>query len=146
MMEKVMRACNNAFEVGYWEGVVTVDATNKTISVDGSSVKGVNDYVFIADSLYNNGLFKPEDPASAYTDETFTGKVWLLAPPKDFIRLCDEISTWTEKNPAGGYVSESFGGYSYSRGAKSNGAAVSWEDVFSDAITPYRRMFSEVLH
>jgi hypothetical protein len=40
--------------------------------------------------------------------------------------------------------SESFGEYSMTRASGKNGGLLTWDEQFQDALTPYRRMFSEV--
>ena len=76
--------------------------------------------------------------------EDFTGKVWMLYPPDDFLALCEQINQFDEKNPAGALLSESFGDYSYSRGTSGNGGVTTWSEAFADQLAMYRRMFSEV--
>lgn len=71
-------------------------------------------------------------------DGSWTGLVHLLSPTADFLRLCQDISDWTEKHPDVTLVSEKFGEYSRSQ---SSGA---WERVFENRLLPYQRMFSEV--
>ena len=71
-------------------------------------------------------------------DVTFTGKVYRLAPPADFIRLCGDISCWAAANPDPTVEGEKLGVYSISR------QAVTWEEAFAPALRPYCRMFEEV--
>jgi hypothetical protein len=78
-----------------------------------------------------------------FHNEEFDGRVWLLKPPADFLDLCAEISAYDDKNPAGAYAQESFGGYSYSR--RNAGGSTAWQDVFAGRLASYRgKMFSEV--
>ena len=71
-------------------------------------------------------------------DVTFTGTVYRLAPPADFIRLCGDIACWAAANPDPAVSGEKLGEYSVSR------RAVTWESAFALALAPYRRMFPEV--
>ena len=71
-------------------------------------------------------------------DITFTGTVYVLNPPADFLRLCGDIACWAEANPDPSVSSEKLGEYSVSR------RAVTWESAFAPALNPYRRMFTEV--
>lgn len=85
-------------------------------------------------------------------DETFTGTVWSMSVPKDFIELCERIDAWRALNEAANspnmstLSSENFGNYGYSKGSgggsKSgvSGAALTWQTAFYDALTPYRRI------
>ena len=71
-------------------------------------------------------------------DMTFTGTVYVLNPPADFLRLCGDIACWAAANPDPAVSAEKLGEYSVSR------RAVTWESAFALALAPYRRMFSEV--
>lgn len=135
----VMRHTRNYFERARIEG---------SISVSGGMVSPVPaaPYVYISGSLYHDGAHKVEAGAIAESDtqdETFTGTVWLLHPPADFLLLCDEIATYCEKNPAGSMQSESLGEYSYTRASGSNGV-LTWQQAFADQLRPYMHMFTEV--
>lgn len=100
-------------------------------------------YFRIMGSILNDGLYRYEAAAApALTDETFDGAVWALAIPKDVLALADEIEAWSAQNPAAQtpFVSESFGGYSYSKATNSKGQPSGWRDVFSDRMTRYRKV------
>ena len=71
-------------------------------------------------------------------DVSWTGTIYCLEPPADFIRLCGDIGCWAAANPDPGVSGESLGAYKVSR------RAVTWETAFAPALAPYRRMFSEV--
>lgn len=71
-------------------------------------------------------------------DTAWTGTVYRLNPPADFLRLCGDIACWAAANPDPAVASEKLGEYSVSR------KAVTWEEAFAPALAPYRRMFTEV--
>ena len=71
-------------------------------------------------------------------DITWTGRVYRLNPPADFIRLCGDIACWAAANPDIAITGEKLGEYSVSR------RAVTWQEAFSTALAPYRRMYAEV--
>lgn len=71
-------------------------------------------------------------------DMRWTGVIYRLDPPADFIRLCGDIGCWAAANPDPAVSSERLGEYSVSR------RAVTWESAFAPALAPYRRMFTEV--
>ncbi|MGN0747307.1 MAG: hypothetical protein ACI4ML_11570 [Aristaeellaceae bacterium] len=76
-------------------------------------------------------------------DGCWTGRLWLLAPPEDFLSLCRQIADWAQKQPDPSVHSESFGAYSRTSLTVS-GRPLGWQDVFAAALRPYRQMFSEV--
>ena len=133
-----MRWCNNYFEVSEYSGTVTInDGVLENIPVSE------NEYLAISGSRHNDGVTAR---GLLERNESFNGRVWVLHPPKEFLLLCDRISQYDDKNPAGSMVSESFGGYSYNRGSGSSvtGTAAGWQQVFAQELRPYRRMFTEV--
>ena len=71
-------------------------------------------------------------------DMAWTGTVYVLNPPADFLRLCGDIACWAKANPDPAVTAEKLGEYSVSR------RAVTWQEAFAPALTPYRRMYGEV--
>lgn len=134
----VMRHCRNYFERGYYDGecVVTNGALVTPALADGR-------YIAISGSVYNDGVYKLG--ADTLKNETFTGRVWLLSPPASFIALCDEIAEYDAKNPAGAYLSETFGEYSYQRSANTQGVTSSWQSAFAARLADYQLLRSEVM-
>lgn len=91
-------------------------------------------YYRIQGSVLNDGLHKWPDMLQ---DETFTGTVTPLAIPHALSEtLLDEIEAWIRANPATDKVSESFGGYSYSR---QTGASGGWQAAFASRLARWRR-------
>lgn len=140
----VMRQINNFFEVGHIDGVFAISG-NAIVPAAESA------WCCIRGSMLHDGVWQVcggrlQDMPGLLPDEEFDGRVWLLSPPPDFVSLCEEISAYDDKNPVGAYASESFGGYSYKRNVAGgrNGSAT-WQTAFSDRLTPYRRMFTEVM-
>lgn len=131
-----MRNCRNYFVAGSYDGLVTIQ--------NGEIVSpAISDepYVAIKGSAYNNDVFALG--VDAMTDETFTGRVYILHPPMDFLRLCEECAEYDARNPAGAYQSESFGEYSYTRtGAQAE--QKTWQSAMAHRLNQYRRMFTEV--
>ena len=108
-------------------------------------------YFRIVGSLFNDGVWiYSSESMSALRDEEFDGQIWLMAPPKDFVELADEIAVWIEKyNDAvlSPYASESFGDYSYTlRGTSRrnesarDGEDASWQTAFKRRLDAYRRI------
>lgn len=111
-------------------------------------------YFRICGSDLNDGVWlNTTKGRQGLVDETFTGTIWAMSVPKDFIELCERIDAWATVNQAptsvnmSVFTSESFSNYSYNKGSgggsKSgiNGAATTWQTVFYDELTPYRREF-----
>ena len=71
-------------------------------------------------------------------DTSWTGTVYRLNPPADFIRLCGDIACWAAASPDPAVTGEKLGEYSVSR------RAITWQEAFAPALAPYRRMFAEV--
>ena len=97
-----------------------------------------NQYYRIIGSTFNDGVHRFGDATDVSVDEVFDGSVWLMAVPKSFLDLVREIEDYQAKyGQATPYVSESFGGYSYS---KSDGAATSWQHAFSTRLNAWRKI------
>ena len=137
MLEQLLIHLKNWFVVkdGIHIGDYTIEGNAITLPFLVS-----NQYYRIVGSLFNDGLHKYGDTNDTLTDETFTGAIWALAIPKQVQDLATEISTYQEKNPESPYESESFGGYSYTRGKNSHGNSNSWMDVFRSRLNPWRKL------
>jgi hypothetical protein len=67
--------------------------------------------------------------------------VWLLAIPAEVLDLADDIATYQAEHGAPtDYVSESFGGYTYTRAQDAGGTAATWPTVFRSRLNPWRKM------
>lgn len=110
-----------------------------------------NQYFRVVGSVFNDGVYKYTSDLKLTDESKFHGAIWLMRVPRDFLDLVDEIEAWQEKY--GGidsasmspYTSESFGGYSYSKGASvstgtGSGGGTTWQTVFASRLNPYRRM------
>lgn len=104
-------------------------------------------YFRIVGSVFSDGVY--QYPAEDLQDETFSGAVWALAIPKEVVQLAEEISAWRAKYEAADsqalspFTSESFGGYSYSKGATNgagDGSGTSWKSVFKSRLNMWRKI------
>lgn len=138
----LMREARNYFPTAAVDGEFTLAGGALTPS-PGLTPGG---YVALTGATLCSGVYRVDAQGllPGAPDETFRGRVWLLAPPEGFLRLAEEITRWREAQPTGGVVKESFGAYSRSMGQSQRGAAVSWQTAFADAIRPWRRMHTEV--
>ena len=111
-----------------------------------------NQYYRIVGSVFNDGVHNKND---VLTDEpTFNGAIWKMRVPQNVLALSDEIAAWQAENGnvqsanMSPYTSESFGGYSYSKGSgggSQSGAgasAVTWQTMFAKRLNPYRKIRS----
>lgn len=134
MIEKVMAYCNNFFESSESQ-CETFEVKNGSISLP---FLAEGQYFRVEGSLFNDGVYS--NPSQMDRDEVFTGKVTPLAPPKAFIEMCEKISEFEATTTISGYISESFGGYSYTKAGGSGGAGVTWEEAFRVQLRRWRKI------
>ena len=99
-------------------------------------------YFRVVGSALNDGVYK-NDGCGVLTDETFNGSIWAMSVPPAVVALAGRIKAYTDSDAAKPtpFVSESFGGYSYSKGQNAAGAANnSWQAVFADELRKWRRI------
>lgn len=105
-------------------------------------------YFRVMGSIFNDGVH--QYGTDTLNDEDFTGSVWSLAIPDAVIKLAEDIAAWRTKYEAAGssamspYMSESFGGYSYSKGSAitgtGTGGATSWRTSFASRMNAWRKV------
>lgn len=134
----------------------TDDIYPGTYTISGGMISQLPDniingqYIRIVGSKLNDRVIKYDIAGmSELTDETFNGSIWDMSVPVNFVKLCEDIGDWISKNESADsaamspFSSESFGGYSYSKGSGSSstgGAATVWQDVFRPRLNSYRRI------
>lgn len=100
-----------------------------------------NQYYRIEGSIFNDGLHRFGDADDVLTDESFLGEIWALAIPKAVINLANEIEEWNKNNPATDKISESFDGYSYTRGSGADGSAAGgWQAAFRARLNKWKKV------
>lgn len=106
-------------------------------------------YIRIVGSLLNDGVYQYSDNIEGLTDEEFDGAVWSLAIPKEVVAISEEIKTWVAQYGGASsaamspFSSESFDGYSYSKGGasgNSNASAGDWKSVFASRLDQWRKI------
>ena len=138
----VMRQINKFFVGGYRSGDFAI--TGGALSPAPSC-----GYVYIQGSKRHDGVWAVSgdmltDLPDGLPDETFTGRVYELNPPGDFLALCGEISSYDDAHPVGEMQSETFGDYSYTR-ASAQGGEHGWQSEYRTRLNAYRtRMYTEV--
>ena len=140
MLEQICAFIHNYFVGDRYSGTFSI--TDGTLTIDGL-VDG--QYFRICGSRLNDGVY--QYPVSGLTDETFDGVIWDMRPPKSFLDLVSEISDWQTKYgtaAAGPYQSESFNGYSYSKGtatdASGKSVPVTWQTTFGSRLNQWRKL------
>ena len=133
MLGKVCREVKNWFEIEKVFDTFTIQG-GILITPLRTPLKE-NQYFRIVGSIFNDGVYK--NPTDKLTDETFTGAIWRLAIPKDFLDLVDEITTWGAQYGGNSpFTSESFGGYSYTKKQGSD----TWQGAFKDKLNKWRKV------
>lgn len=120
--------------------------------IDGQITPSItipSDYIRIVGSRKNNGVHKVAD-MELKDEPEFHGAIWFMNPPDEFLKVVDEIEKWMAKNgevdssAMSPFNSESFGGYSYSKGTSTTGsggsAGADWRSVYSSRLKQYRRI------
>ena len=138
MLETILTHLHNWFPVKGGKHSGTFAIVSGALAVD---FLRPGQYYRIKGSVFNDGLHKHLD--GSLSDEEFIGEVWALAIPAAVISLAEEIAAWREKNPETDKTSESFGGYSYTRGASSATGAGGWQLAFAGRLNPYRRSYDD---
>lgn len=141
MLEQVLTHLCNWFPLDGGKREGTFRITSGMLDVD---FLRPGQYFRIKGSVFNDGLH--QYITESLSDEVFTGEVWALAIPRMVIELAEEIAAWQEKNPETDKVSESFGGYSYTRAAvaTASGSTLSgWQAAFAGRLNPYRRPYDD---
>ena len=132
---------NNWFDRGRekWYGTFDIVDGHLTYPVSLQTKQ----YFRIVGSVFNDGVY--QWPAFDLKDETFEGAIWEMAVPKEVTDLVSAISAYEEKNADAidkPYNSESFGGYSYSKGGGSGtgGSSADWQAHFARRINKWRKL------
>ena len=153
MMEQVCTYINNHFThrkgvpIAEKEGTVVIENGELT-TVDNApiSILQPGNYFLIRGSDFNDGIHVYPD--FDLIDETFTGKIYKMCPPPDFLRVVSEIETWQQKygeRVQSPYQSEDvIGVYSYQ--LKSSGMTVgqtlaTWQNTFGDQLKQWRKLY-----
>ena len=134
MIDEICASLHNYFAVDIVPGEYTVNDGEITLPF-----LAAGQFFRVVGSVFCDGVYRCGDKLPA--DETFDGAIWALAIPPALEELAAEIEAWEEKNAdvlASPYQSESFGGYSYSKGTGSDSA--SWQGVFAKRLNRWRKL------
>lgn len=149
MLNEVCAYLHNYFDMNdnheklpSWEGEFTIQ--DGIIDLSGKILDG--QYFRIQDSIFNDGVY--EYPALELKDETFNGKIQAMAVPKDVLKIVADISDWMERyggansSALSPFASESFGGYSYSKGGSTNDNqnTPAWSVLYGGRLSRWRKI------
>ena len=116
-----------------------------TFTISGGSISPSDflqdgQYFRIVGSVFNDGVHR--HPAHDLTDETFDGAVWAMAVPPAVVELLQKIQEFeaATANTPTAYISESFGGYTYTKATDENGLPVGWRSVFRSELNKWRKL------
>lgn len=144
MLTELCQEIRNWFDRERYTGTFTITGGNITAP---ELLPG--QFFRIIGSVFNDGVHLY--PANDLTDETFTGSIWALAIPTEILKLAEEIAAYkakyenVESAAMSPFVSESFGGYSYSKGSgnssESSGVSnVLWQSAFKNRLNKWRKL------
>ena len=135
MIEQVLNFLHNYFEEEILQGDFSI--SSETIVIPSAKD---GQYIKIVGSSLNDGIY--EYPPTNLNNEDFTGEVWLLAIPASVRSLIKRIGDWElTNNSQSPFTSESFGGYSYTKGSNAKtGNPLGWQDVFRSELNTWRKL------
>ena len=145
MLTEICQYLRNWFERSKYYADFAIQQGELT-AADGSPLPLLDgQYYRIVGSIFNDGVHRYGD--NDLKDETYSGAVWSMGVPPDFLELVADIEQWVDANRNAlnsPYSSESFGGYSYSLRAGSGSAGdtggVTWQSQFSARLAPWRKI------
>lgn len=134
MLDEICGRIHNYFEGECYTGTFVIEGGR--LQLDGLKE---GQYFRVCGSRFNDGVW--QYPASDMADEVFTGAIWEMRLPKQFLALANEITAWAERYgeaATGPYQSERVEGvYSYTRGVK---GGAGWEEAFARRLDRWRKL------
>ena len=137
MLETILEHLHNWFTVKIHSGTFRI--VSGVLECDFIAE---NQYYRVKGSIFNDGLYKRGVDDKRMTDELFLGEVWALAIPKKVVSLSEKIANWCENNPVTDKVSESFGGYSYTKVGSGTQSAETggWQVAFRKELNAWKKV------
>lgn len=142
-MANLTRICaklKNHFLRDKYEGEFTlVSGTAPLELLDGQ-------FFVIVNSNLNDGVFQnTAESLAKIQPETFTGRIWTMKVPVDFLELVEDIDRLNAKvEELGlldkGYASESFGGYTYSLQSGAPAYMQEWLRRINSGMSMYQKI------
>lgn len=149
MLTEICQYLKNWFDKGLPKYCGEFAISNNEITKDATTLDFLDgQYVRIVGSILNDGVHK--FPFSDLRDEIFSGSVWSMAVPEAVVDLAADIETWQAKYGGADslavspFKSESFGGYSYTKGSSSSSQTevdiASWQDAFRSRLMIWKKL------
>ena len=143
MLTELCQELKNWFVLKKYAGAFKIENGNIT-----ADFLAEGQYYRIIGSIFNDGVH--QYPSNNLIDEDFNGAVWALAIPAAVVQLSEDIDAWEKEYAGAGsaamspFQSESFGGYSYSKGGAStaNGGSANggWVTAFASRLNRWRKI------
>jgi len=148
MLTELCQELRNWFDRDFpkWNGQFKIENHEISCITDSDFNLITGQHFRIIGSLLNDGVY--QYPSEELKDEEFTGAVWSMGIPPAVIALAEEIAQWNQDNAAvinSPFTSESFGGYSYSKGggggsSSTSGNPLNWKSFFADELHRWRKL------
>ncbi len=124
--------------------------TDKSAYYYHSLTDVIPDYFHLATKREDSRIRDSRVKQSFLKDEIFDGEIWAMAIPQEFVFLAGEIKAWQDKyggidsEAMSPFQSESFGGYSYSKGGSSvsnrASSVTTWSNTFASRLNKWRKI------
>lgn len=149
MIDEVCAYIHNYFEVDDNTGERMIYPDTYTISGGVITLPFLiaGNYFRIIGSELNDGIYKYPVANGTLDDETFTGVIWKMRPPKEFLKIVENIEDWVDKygdvmrNP---YQSEDvIGVYRYTKmttGKVTGDYIATWQNAYKNQLNQWRRL------
>lgn len=143
MLTEICANLKNYFD--YERHIGKIEIADGVITCNGERIETGQHFALFRDH-FALGVYKAGDTLQ---DKTFDGAVWLMDIPQAVLEADTWAEAWKAKNGSassdanGPFQSESFGGYSYTKGSGANGGIGS--GVFDQAtlkamLSPYKKI------
>lgn len=142
ILEQVLGSIHNWFIRDTIE-VSNCEVTDGQLPASISIPDGV--WYRIQGSYLNDGMHLKGSEDEGLTDETFDGTITTHVIPRGLLAIVQEITDWQAKyglEANSPYQSESFGGYSYSKGSGFAGQSgkSGWQAAFAGRFNQWRKL------
>ena len=141
MLTNICAYLKNYFD--YERHIGTIKIADGVITCNGKRIETGQHFALFRDRFVL-GVYKAGDEIP---DKTFEGAVWLMDVPEAIKEADAWAEEWNLKNGSaeanGPFQSESFGGYSYTKGSSANGGVGSGvfdQAQFKAMLAPYKKI------